>query len=149
MSLRLGKSRPRTSRRSFLATVGTVATFSAGCLQSDPEPRGTPVTVAWTLDPESTGDYEHIRTLRDDRREWTWFEGKFVATASDIIGFEHELRFRVEGETIDRMTGDFMPGEHSSFFKMDPGEFSTYEYAVQDDRIPTSFEVLVKQVKEE
>lgn len=147
--VRLANYHGRTSRRSFLAVVGAVTTISAGCLQSDPEPRGKPVTVEWKLDPDSTGEYEHIRTLRDDRREWTWFEGKFIATEQGVVGFEHELRFRYQGETIDRMTGDFKPGDYSSIFKMDPGEFSTYEYAVQDNRVPTAFEVLVEQVTED
>lgn len=149
MTFRRPRSRELTSRRSFLAAVGGAVTATAGCLQSDPEPSGQPVTVEWELNPDSTGEYEHIRTLRDDSREWTWFEGKFVATKYDVVGFEHELTFFHDDEVIDRMRGDFMPGDVSSVFVMDPGEFSTYEYAVKDERVPTSFEALVEQVTED
>ena len=95
------------------------------------------------------GEYEHIRTLRDDQRAWTWFEGKFVATEHDVAGFEHDITSFHGGEVIDRFRDDSTPGDVSSLFVMDPGEFSTYEYAVQDVPVPTSFEVLVEQVEQE
>lgn len=145
------RSNGRSTRRGFLGVVGGVCAATAGCVGtgSDPEPRGREISVPWELDPESTGEYEHFQTLRDEERGWTWFEGRFVATDSDVVGFDYELTFRRDGEVIDRWRSEFEPAEYSSMFVMDPGEGTTYEYPVRDAPVPTSFEVLVQQMKEE
>ena len=145
------RSKGLPTRRSFLGAVGGTLATTAGCvgMGENPEPTGREISVEWELDPESTGEYEHFRTLRDEERGWTWFEGRFVATDSGVVGFDHELKFFHEGERIDRWRSDFEPGEYSSLFVMEPGEGTTYEYPVRDGSVPTSFEVLVKQIKEE
>lgn len=142
-------SRDAVSRRSFLAAAGAAVGATAGCVSTGVEPRGRELDVKWRIDPESTGDYEHIVTRRDERREWTWFEGKFVALDPGVVGFEHAITFYHGGDVLDRWRGDFLPGEESSLFVMEPGEFSTYEYALKAGPVPTLFEVLVEQVKEE
>lgn len=143
-------SQALSTRRAFLGTVGGALAATAGCVGtgSGPEPTGREITVEWELDPESTGEYEHFRTLRDEERGWTWFEGQFVATESSVAGFEHEHRFFRDGEEIDRWRSDFEPAEYSSLFVMDEGEGTTYDYALRTDPVPTSFEVYVKQIKE-
>lgn len=102
-----------------------------------------PETEEW-----NAADEAEVREAYEERG-WTWSEGTFVATDSGVVGFDHELTFFHEGERIDRWLSNFEPGEYSSLFVMEPGEGTTYEYPVRDAPVPTSFEVLVTQIREE